>query len=142
MIYVDFYDTLNSASRVSEVIGDQTRRRNEMFAAALEEGARQRKIDDAQLDSAENLRKMLEMMEANQKEQAIESKKTKIISIWGLIISGITLAATILFGILQVIDYRDHNVDPGDCSCIPAVPAAGLFVFHRVHLLVHTSFLR
>lgn len=103
MIYVDFYDTLNSASRVSEVIGDQTRRHNEMFAAALEEGARQRKIDDAQLDSAENLRKMLKMMEANQKEQAIESKKTKIISIWGLIISGITLAATILFGILQVI---------------------------------------
>ena len=95
---MNFYETPNSARRVNDVIGDQTRRRNEMFAAALEEGARQRKID-----SAENLRKMLEMMEANQKEQAIESKKTKIISIWGLIISGITLAATILFGILQVI---------------------------------------
>ncbi len=102
MIYVDFYDTLNSASRVSEVIGDQTRRRNEMLAAAQAEHKRQEKIGNAQLDSAENLRKMLEMMEANQKEQAIESKKTKIISIWGLIISGITLAATILFGILQV----------------------------------------
>lgn len=99
---MNFYETPNSARRVNDVIGDQTRRRNEMFAAALEEGARQRKIDNAQLDSAENLRKMLEMMEENQKEQAIESKKTKIISIWGLIISGITLAATILFGILQV----------------------------------------
>lgn len=103
MIYVDFYDTLNSASRVSEVIGDQTRRRNEMFAAAQAEHKRQEKIGNAQLDSAEDLRRMLEMMEANQKEQSIESKKTKIISIWGLIISGITLAATILFGILQVI---------------------------------------
>lgn len=103
MIYVDFYDTLNSASRVSEAIEDQTRRRNELFAAAQAEHKRQEKIGNAQLDSAEDLRRMLEMMEANQKEQSIESKKTKIISIWGLIISGITLAATILFGILQVI---------------------------------------
>ena len=100
---MNFYETPNSARRVNDVIGDQTRRRNEMFAAALEEGARQRKIDNAQLDSAENLRKMLEMMEANQKEQKIEGKKTKLISIWGLIISGITLAATIMFGMLQVI---------------------------------------
>lgn len=100
---MNFYETPNSARRINDVMKDQTKRRNEMLAAALEEGARQRKIDNAQLDSAENLRKMLEMMEANQKEQAIESKKTKIISIWGLIISGITLAATILFGILQVI---------------------------------------
>jgi len=100
------YDTLNSASRVSDVMKERAKQRDQMLlasqAAALEQSARQRKIDNAQLDSAENLRKMLEMMEENQKEQAIESKKTKIISIWGLIISGITLAATILFGILQV----------------------------------------
>lgn len=104
---MNFYDTLNSASRVNDVMKERAKQREQMLlasqAAALEEGARQREIDNAQLDSAENLRKMLEMMEANQKEQAIESKKTKIISIWGLIISGITLAATILFGILQVI---------------------------------------
>lgn len=59
--------------------------------------------ENAQLQSAEDLRKLLQMMEANQKEQAIESKKTKLISIWGLIISGVTLAATIIFGLLQVL---------------------------------------
>jgi hypothetical protein len=104
---MNFYETPNSARRINDVMKERAKQREQMLfasqAAALEEGARQRKIDNAQLDSAENLRKMLEMMEANQKEQAIESKKTKIISIWGLIISGITLAATIMFGMLQVI---------------------------------------
>lgn len=103
---MNFYETPNSARRINDVMKEQAKQRDQMLldsqAAALEQSARQRKIDNAQLDSAENLRKMLEMMEENQKEQAIESKKTKIISIWGLIISGITLAATILFGILQV----------------------------------------
>lgn len=102
MIYVNFYDRLNSASQVSKVMEEQANRHNEMLAAAQAEHKRQEKVDNAQLDSAENIRKMLEMMEANQKEQAIESKKTKNISIWGLIISGITLVATIIFGILQV----------------------------------------
>lgn len=59
--------------------------------------------ENAQLQSAEDLRKLLQMMEADQKEQALESKKTKLISIWGLIISGVTLAATIIFGLLQVL---------------------------------------
>lgn len=103
---MNFYEMPNSARRINDVMKKQAKQRDQMLlasqAAALEQSARQRKIDNAQLDSAENLRKMLEMMEENQKEQAIESKKTKIISIWGLIISSITLAATILFGILQV----------------------------------------
>lgn len=59
--------------------------------------------ENAQLQSAEDLRKLLQMMEADQKEQALESKKTKLISICGLIISGVTLAATIIFGLLQVL---------------------------------------
>lgn len=100
---MNFYETPNSARRVNDVIGDQTRRYHEMFAAAQAEHKRQEKIGNAQLDSAEDLRRMLEMMEADQKEQKIEGKKTKLISIWGLIISGITLVATIIFGMLQVI---------------------------------------
>lgn len=108
MSYVDFSNIPISnmptnVRQLDEMEAKEKKRRAEKAATDAAERKRQKKVDDAQLDSAENLRKMLEMMEANQKEQAIESKKTKIISIWGLIISGITLAATILFGILQVI---------------------------------------
>lgn len=95
MIYVDFYDTLNSASRVSEVIGDQTRQHNEMFAAAQAEHKRQEKIGNAQLDSAEDLRKMLEMMEADQKEQAEENKKNRELALKSYKVS---LAAAIFGG--------------------------------------------
>lgn len=66
-----------------------------MFAAALEEGARQRKIDDAQLDSAEDLRRMLEMMEADQKEQAEENKKNRELALKSYKVS---LAAAIFGG--------------------------------------------
>lgn len=107
MIYVDFSNIPisnmpTSARQVGEMAAKEEKRRDEKAAADATERKRQKKVDDAQLNSEENLRKMLEMMKANQKEQAIESKKTKMISIWGLIISGITLAATIIFGILQV----------------------------------------
>ena len=44
------YDTLNSASRVSDVMKERAKQREQMLlasqAAALEEGARQRKIDN------------------------------------------------------------------------------------------------
>ena len=92
---MNFYETPNSARRVNDVIGDQTRRRNEMFAAALEEGARQRKIVNAQLDSAEDLRRMLEMMEADQKEQAEENKKNRELALKSYKVS---LAAAIFGG--------------------------------------------
>lgn len=92
---MNFYDTLNSASRVSEVIGDQTRRHNEMFAAAQAEHKRQEKIGNAQLDSAEDLRRMLEMMEADQKEQAEENKKNRELALKSYKVS---LAAAIFGG--------------------------------------------
>lgn len=74
---MNFYETPNSARRINDVIGDQTRRYHEMFAAAQAEHKRQEKIGNAQLDSAEDLRRMLEMMEADQKEQAEENKKNR-----------------------------------------------------------------
>lgn len=97
------YDNLHSARQVNDVMrqfAEQQEHENRMMQASI---ARKEKMIDAQLSSAEDVRKMLEMMEASQKEQAIEGKKTKLISIWGLVISGVTLAATIIFGILQVI---------------------------------------
>lgn len=66
---MNFYEMPNSARRINDVMKEQAKQRDQMLlasqAAALEQSARQRKIDNAQLDSAENLRKMLEMMEEN-----------------------------------------------------------------------------
>lgn len=63
---------------------------------------RRREIDEAQLKSADDVRKMLEIMQKNQEEQARETKKTQSFSRWSLIVGSLTLAATIIFGILQV----------------------------------------
>lgn len=101
--YMGFYDNLNSARRVGEVFDQITKQQANEHRCAQDSIEQRKKFVNAQLNSADDLRKMLEMMEANQKEQAIEGKKTKLISIWGLVISGVTLAATIIFGILQVI---------------------------------------
>ena len=100
---MDRFSGVNSASRLNQVVDEWAKQQRKAEAVVRERQKRSEELENAQMGSAEDIRKMLEMMEANQKEQAIESKKTKIISIWGLIISGITLAATILFGILQVI---------------------------------------
>lgn len=97
------YDMPNSAYQISNVM-KRLEEEQKRQASSMQDSIRQRdKFMNAQLNSASDLRKMLEMMEANQKEQKIEGKKTKLISIWGLIISGITLVATIIFGMLQVI---------------------------------------
>lgn len=63
---------------------------------------RRREIDEAQLKSADDVRKMLEIMQKNQEEQARETKKAQSFSRWSLIVGALTLAATIIFGILQV----------------------------------------
>lgn len=97
------YNDLNSARQVNDRMrrfAEQQAHENRMIQDSIES---RKRIADAQIGSAGDIRKMLEMMEANQKEQAIESRKAKLISIWGLVISGITLVATIVFGMLQVI---------------------------------------
>jgi hypothetical protein len=52
--------------------------------------------------NSDDVRKMLEIMQKNQEEQARETKKTQSFSRWSLIVGALTLAATIIFGILQV----------------------------------------
>ena len=57
---------------------------------------------EIQQQNADDVRKMLEIMQKNQEEQARETKKTQSFSRWSLIVGALTLAATIIFGILQV----------------------------------------
>lgn len=69
------YDNLNSAWQVHDVMrqfAEQQEHENRMMQASI---ARKEKMIDAQLGSAEDIRKMLEMMEADQKEQAEENKR-------------------------------------------------------------------
>lgn len=55
-----------------------------------------------QQQNADDVRKMLEIMQKNQEEQAQETKKAQSFSRWSLVVGVLTLAATIIFGILQV----------------------------------------
>ena len=55
-----------------------------------------------QQQNADDVRKMLEIMQKNQEEQARETKKAQSFSRWSLVVGVLTLAATIIFGILQV----------------------------------------
>lgn len=57
---------------------------------------------EIQQQNADDVRKMLEIMQKNQEEQARETKKTQSFSRWSLVVGVLTLAATIIFGILQV----------------------------------------
>lgn len=63
----------------------------------------QRMIDDAQLSTAEELKRMREQMEASNKEQDKQNKKAMRVSISALVVGILTLIATILFGALQVL---------------------------------------
>lgn len=57
---------------------------------------------EIQQQNSDDVRKMLEIMQKNQEEQARETKKTQSFSRWSLVVGALTLAATIIFGILQV----------------------------------------
>lgn len=57
---------------------------------------------EIQRQYADDVRKMLEIMQKNQEEQARETKKAQSFSRWSLVVGALTLAATIIFGILQV----------------------------------------
>lgn len=92
---MNLYDMPNSASQISKVMEEQAKRHNEMLAAAQAEHKHQEKIGNAQLDSAEDLRRMLEMMEADQKEQAEENKKNRELALKSYKVS---LAAAIFGG--------------------------------------------
>ena len=92
---MNFYETPNSAYQVSNVmkrLEDEKKRQ----ASSKQDSIRQRdKFMNAQLNSASDLRKMLEMMEADQKEQAEENKKNRELALKSYKVS---LAAAIFGG--------------------------------------------
>lgn len=74
------------------------------------EQCRQDRLGRAQLDSAENLHKMLEMMEADQKEQAKENEKNRElalksykVSVAAAIFGGASFVAAFITLILQLL---------------------------------------
>ena len=74
------YDNLNSVWQVHDVMrqfAEQQEQENRMIQNSI---ARKEKLANAQLGSAEDIRKMLEMMEADQKEQTEENKKNRALS--------------------------------------------------------------
>ena len=92
---MNFYETPNSAYQVSNVM-KRLEEEKKRQASSMQDSIRQRdKFMNAQLNSASDLRKMLEMMEADQKEQAEENKKNRELALKSYKVS---LAAAIFGG--------------------------------------------
>lgn len=72
---MDRFSGVNSASRLNQVVDEWAKQQREAEAVVRERQKRREELENAQMGSAEDIRKMLEMMEENQKEQAIEIQK-------------------------------------------------------------------
>lgn len=104
------YDNLNSAWQVHDVMrqfAEQQEQENRMIQNSI---ARKEKLANAQLGSAEDIRKMLEMMEADQKEQAEETKKNRELALKSYKVSlaaaffgGASFLAVLITLILQLL---------------------------------------
>lgn len=82
---MDRFSGVNSARRLNQVVDEWAKQRREAEAVVRERQKRSEELENAQMGSAEDIRKMLEMMEANQKEQAAEIQKNLgffLSSIW------------------------------------------------------------
>ena len=123
------YDNLNSAWQVHDVMrqfAEQQEQENRMIQNSI---ARKEKLANAQLGSAEDIRKMLEMMEADQKEQAEENKKNRELALKSYKVS---LAAAIFGGASFLAARLQHRIGFPDHR----------HRLHLLHLLVCTSLLR
>lgn len=79
---MDWHDnSLNSARRVNEVLQAQAKRQDEMIAASQAECKRRENVDNAQLQTAEELRKLREQFEQSQREQARETEESRELAI-------------------------------------------------------------
>ena len=72
---MDRFSGVNSARRLNQVVDEWAKQQREAEAVVRERQKRSEELENAQMGSAEDIRKMLEMMEANQKEQAAEIQK-------------------------------------------------------------------
>ena len=104
------YDNPNSAWQVHDVMrqfAEQQEQENRMIQNSI---ARKEKLANAQLGSAEDIRKMLEMMEADQKEQTEENKKNRELALKSYKVSlaaaffgGASFLAALITLILQLL---------------------------------------
>ena len=93
-------DELNRAQRIIDAMEQQDKVFQESSAASIE---RRAKLDTAQFQTAEELQKLREDLEHIERQQGESERWSSIIAIATLVVSILTLAVTIIFGILQFL---------------------------------------
>ena len=104
---MDRFSGVNSARRLNQVVDELAKQQREAEAVVRERQKRSEELENAQMGSAEDIRKMLEMMEANQKEQAAEIQKKNhrvtVISIVAAVVSAIFGAASCFVALIALL---------------------------------------
>ena len=84
---MDRFSGVNSASRLNQVVDEWAKQQRKAEAVVRERQKRSEELENAQMGSAEDIRKMLEMMEANQKEQAAEIQKNHRVTVISIVVA-------------------------------------------------------
>ena len=103
---MDRFSGVNSARRLNQVVDEWAKQQREAEAVVRERQKRSEELENAQMGSAEDIRKMLEMMEANQKEQAAEIQKNHrvtVISIVVAVVSAVFGAASFFVALIALL---------------------------------------
>lgn len=103
---MDRFSGVNSASRLNQVVDEWAKQQRKAEAVVRERQKRSEELENAQMGSAEDIRKMLEMMEANQKEQAAEIQKkhrVTVISIVVAVVSAVFGAASFFVALIALL---------------------------------------
>ena len=102
----DRFSGVNSARHLNQVVDELAKQQREAEAVVRERQKRSEELENAQMGSAEDIRKMLEMMEANQKEQAAEIQKNHrvtVISIVVAVVSAVFGAASFFVALIALL---------------------------------------
>lgn len=103
---MDRFSGMNSASRLNKVADEWAKQQREAEAVERERQKRREELENAQMGSAEDIRKMLEMMQANQKEQAVEIQKNHritVVSIVVAVVSAVFGAASFFVALIALL---------------------------------------
>ena len=103
---MDRFSGVNSGRRLNQVVDELAKQQREAEAVVRERQKRSEELENAQMGSAEDIRKMLEMMEANQKEQAAEIQKNHrvtVISIVVAVVSAVFGAASFFVALIALL---------------------------------------
>lgn len=103
---MDRFSGMNSASRLNKVADEWAKQQREAEAVERERQKRREELENAQMGSAEDIRKMLEMIQANQKEQAVEIQKNHritVVSIVVAVVSAVFGAASFFVALIALL---------------------------------------